>query len=48
MNLNDSRGLSVEEKEEPRVRAETISRLPDGLACIHAANGTLFAEITDL
>lgn len=45
MNSNDSRCLSVEEREEPRVRAETISRLPNGLACIHTINGTLFAEI---
>lgn len=46
MNSNDSRGLTVEEKEEPRVRAETISKLPTGLACIHTIDGTLFAEIT--
>jgi len=46
MNSNDSRGLSVEEKDEPRVRAETISKLPSGLACIHTIDGTLFAEIS--
>jgi len=45
MNSNDSRGLSVEEKEEPRVRAETINKLPNGLACIHTIDGTLFAEV---
>ena len=45
MNSNDSRGLSVEEKDEPRVRAETINKLPNGLACIHTIDGTLFAEV---
>ena len=45
MNSNDSRGLSVEEKDEPRVRAETINNLPNGLACIHTIDGTLFAEV---
>lgn len=46
MNSNDSRGLSVDERVEPRVKAETISKLPDGMACIHTIDGTLFAEIT--
>ncbi len=45
MNSNDSRGLSVEEKDEPRVRAETINKLPNGLACIHTIDGILFAEV---
>ena len=41
----NTRGISVEEADEPRVRSETISMLPDSLACIHNRNGTLFAEI---
>jgi len=41
----NTRGLTVEETDEPRVRAETISMLPDSLACVHNKNGTLFAEI---
>ncbi len=45
MNSSNSRGLSVDEKEEPRVRAETIGKLPDGLACIHTMGGTLIAEV---
>lgn len=45
MNSNDSRGLTVEERDEPRVRAETIGILPNRLACIHTMNGTLFAEV---
>lgn len=46
MNSSDSRGLSVDEKEEPRVRAETIGRLPESFACIHNIGGTLFAEVS--
>jgi len=41
----NTRGISVDEADEPRVRAETISTLPESLACIHNNNGTLFAEI---
>lgn len=47
MNSSDSRGLSVDEKEEPRVRAETIGKLPGRLACIHTMEGTLFAEVNE-
>ena len=46
MNSSDSRGLSVDEKEEPRVRAETIGRLPEHFACIHTIGGTLLAEVS--
>ena len=48
MNSSNSRGLSVDEKEEPRVRAETIGKLPGRLACIHTIGGTLFAEVNEL
>jgi len=41
----NTRGISVDEADEPRVRAETISTLPESLACIHNNSGTLFAEI---
>lgn len=47
MNSSNSRGLSVDEKEEPRVRAETIGKLPNRVACIHTINGTLFAEVNE-
>lgn len=47
MNSSNSRGLSVDEKEEPRVRAETIGKLPGRLACIHTIRGTLFAEVNE-
>jgi len=40
-----TRGISVDEADEPRIRAETISTLPESLACIHNNSGTLFAEI---
>lgn len=45
MNSSNSRGISVDETDEPRVRAETIGKLTDDLACIHNAEGTLFAEV---
>jgi hypothetical protein len=45
MNSSDSRGISVDETDEPRVRAETLGRLPGILACIHNSEGTLFAEV---
>lgn len=41
----DTRGIQVDEADEPRVRAETISMLPGTLACIHNKVGTLFAEV---
>jgi len=41
----NTRGISVEEADEPRIRAETISMLSESLACIHNNSGTLFAEI---
>jgi hypothetical protein len=41
----NAKGISVDEADEPRVRAETISMLPDSIACIHNKSGTLFAEI---
>lgn len=45
MNSSNSRGISVDETDEPRVRAETINKLPGTLACIHGSVGTLLAEI---
>ena len=45
MNSSDSRGISVDETDEPRVRAETIGKLPDAMACINNKEGTLFAVI---
>lgn len=45
MNSNDSRGISVDETDEPRVRAETIGKLTGAMACIYNANGILFAEV---
>jgi len=45
MNTSDSRGISVDETDEPRVRAETIGKLSGNLACIHNSGGTLFVEI---
>lgn len=47
MNSNNSRGLSVDETDELRVRAETIGKLGDGVACINSVDGTLIAEIKE-
>lgn len=48
MNASNAWGLTIEEKEEPRVRAETIGKLSGRLACIHTIEGTLFAEVNEL
>ena len=47
MNTSNSRGLSVDEADEPRIRAETLGKLVDGLACIHSIDGILIAEVKD-
>lgn len=47
MNTSNSRGLSVDETDEPRIRAETLGKLADGLACIHSMGGILIAEVRD-
>lgn len=47
MNTSNSRGLSVDEADEPRIRAETLGKLADGLACIHSMDGILIAEVKD-
>ena len=41
----NAKGVAVDETDEPRVRAETISMLPGSMACIHNKNGTLFAVV---
>jgi hypothetical protein len=45
MNPGDSRGIWVDETDEPRVRAETLAKLPGAFACIHKSGGILFAEV---
>ena len=47
MNSSDSRGLSVDETDEPRIRAETLGKMADGVACIHSIDGILIAEVKD-
>lgn len=47
MNTSNSRGLSVDEADEPRIRAETLGKLADGLACIHSIDGILISEVKD-
>ena len=45
MNSSDTRGISVDETDEPRVRAETLGKLTGSLACVYSTNGILFAEV---
>lgn len=45
INSSDSRGISVDETDEPRVRAETLGKLAGSLACIYSTDGILFAEV---
>lgn len=45
MDSSHSRGISVDEADEPRVRAETIGKLTGAMACIYNTNGILFAEV---
>jgi hypothetical protein len=45
MSSGDSRTVDVDERDEPRVRAETIGKLSGSLACIHNSEGTLFAQV---
>ena len=46
LSSSDNRGIQVEETDEPRIRAETISMLPPSMACVHRYGGTLIANIT--
>ena len=45
MNTSNSRGISVDETDEPRIRAETLLKLTDGMACIYDTSGILIAKI---
>ena len=45
MNSSDSRGLSVDETDEPRVRSETLGKLTGSMACIYNSSGILFADV---
>lgn len=47
MNSSNSRGISVDETDEPRIRAETLGKLAAGMACIHSIDGILIAEVKD-
>ncbi len=47
MNTSNSRGVSVDEADEPRIRAETLGKLTDGMACIHSKDGILIAEVKE-
>lgn len=47
MNTSNSRGVSVDETDEPRIRAETIGKLDDGMACIYSINGILIAQVRE-
>lgn len=44
---SSNHGVSVQETDEPRVRAQTLSMLPEAVACIHRPDGTLIAEVEE-
>ena len=46
--VSPTNGVQVEESDEPRVRAETISMLPDGIACIYGSQCILISKIEQL
>jgi hypothetical protein len=45
MSSGDYRAISVDEKDVPRVRPETLAKISGSLACISNAEGILFAEV---
>ena len=47
MNSSETRGLYVDETEEPRIRPDTLSRLGNGIACIHSIDGILIAQVKE-
>ena len=47
MNSSNTRGISVDECDEPRIRAETINKLEANMACIYNAEGILIADVKD-
>ena len=45
LNNSNSHGISVDETDEPRVRAETLSRLPPNAVCVYRPEGILIAAV---
>ena len=45
LNTSNSHGISVDETDEARVRAETLSRLPPNAACVYSAGGILITVV---
>ena len=45
INSNNSRGISVDEADEPRIRPETLEKLFGTMACIYNAEGILIAQL---
>lgn len=48
INSSDSRGISVDEADEPRIRSDVLEKLDAGVACIRTLQGILIAEVKDL
>lgn len=42
---NNSRGIQIDETDEPRVRAETISLLPNAMACVFRQGDALIVSV---
>lgn len=47
INKNNTRDVSVDEVDEPRVKAETLGKLAGSTACIHSVDGILLAEVKE-
>ena len=45
LTSNNTSGISVDEADEPRIRAETLLKIPSGVACISQSEGILLAEV---
>ena len=45
INSNNSRGISVDETDEPRIRPETLEKLCGTMACIYNTEGILIAQL---
>lgn len=45
INSNNSRGISVDETDEPRIRPETLEKLFGTMVCIYNTDGILIAKL---
>ena len=46
LHEGNTHGYSVDEADEPKISADTINKLPDGMACLCRSDGILIAAVT--